>query len=412
HPARGAIVGHDDRGRRSPEAVCLHMADPSVEDARVVRARRRTERHGSAPGAAAGCPVPRHDVWERPRRVANVPWKPQVNRGGSDRQRPAGPFPGDRPRAAPDGPDRSEAVEGVRRVRRSCPARPLVHGRSASRHRNGGTAAGRDLFIRLGGWAHPGDRVEDRSGHRAPLVPACIQFRHQVRLRGEGERHCDLFLPGGVRRGRRRGHRASAWAMVGTLRLPEELPREREFRIPEFVRGPGSQGLTHADRKRGQSSRTAIAALWPAAPITPPPGCAPAPQRYKPRIGVRYEDHPGIGRNENIWDGKTAPWNTSPRVRPYSVSMVRGDLQWVATIAREIFGAYSARVSIIRSAKRLDSVSQEPLARSKGANFAETVRVCMPGGAVVGSFADSITNSRNGSRDGRPRFASSYARSR
>src|SRR2546428_6669986 len=168
----------------------------------------------------------------------------------------------------------------------------------------------------------------------------------------------------------------------------------------------------HADWRRGRSSRTAIAALWPAAPITPPPGCAPAPHRYKPRTGVRYEDHPGIGRNENIWYGKIAPWNTSPRVRPYSVSMVRGDLQWVATIARRLVVAYSARVSIIRSAKRLDSVSQEPLARSKGADFAETVTVRMPRGAAVGSFADSITNSRNGSRDGRPRFASAYARSR
>src|SRR5262249_36686329 len=29
------------------------------------------------------------------------------------------------------------------------------------------------------------------------------------------------------------------------------------------------------------------AALWPGAPVTPPPGCVPAPQRYKPSIGVR-----------------------------------------------------------------------------------------------------------------------------
>lgn len=29
------------------------------------------------------------------------------------------------------------------------------------------------------------------------------------------------------------------------------------------------------------------AQLYPAAPMTPPPGCAPAPHRYRPRIGVR-----------------------------------------------------------------------------------------------------------------------------
>src|SRR5712691_10036996 len=41
------------------------------------------------------------------------------------------------------------------------------------------------------------------------------------------------------------------------------------------------------------------------------------------------------------------------------------------------------------------------------ANFAETVSVCIPGGATLVSFADWMTNSRNGSREGRPCFASS-----
>src|SRR4030095_8772636 len=31
----------------------------------------------------------------------------------------------------------------------------------------------------------------------------------------------------------------------------------------------------------------AIAALWPGAPITPPPGCAPLPHRNRPSMGVR-----------------------------------------------------------------------------------------------------------------------------
>ena len=36
----------------------------------------------------------------------------------------------------------------------------------------------------------------------------------------------------------------------------------------------------HARRRHGlRSARTALAALWPGAPVTPPPGCAPEPQR-------------------------------------------------------------------------------------------------------------------------------------
>src|SRR2546425_3545513 len=40
-------------------------------------------------------------------------------------------------------------------------------------------------------------------------------------------------------------------------------------------------------RSPWKSSRTTIAALWPGAPVTPPPGCALLPQRYSPRTGVR-----------------------------------------------------------------------------------------------------------------------------
>src|SRR5436309_1286112 len=94
-----------------------------------------------------------------------------------------------------------------------------------------------------------------------------------------------------------------------------------------------------------------------------------------------------------------APWNTSPRVRPYSCSIVSGERQCIATTARRMFGAYCSRSSTIRSANTLASVSQDPVARLNGANFAEIVRVCIPGCATVGSFADSITDSCNCSRD-------------
>src|SRR5262249_48169937 len=36
-------------------------------------------------------------------------------------------------------------------------------------------------------------------------------------------------------------------------------------------------------------------AFAPGAPVIPPPGCVPAPQRYRPVIGVRYCAHPRNG---------------------------------------------------------------------------------------------------------------------
>ena len=46
--------------------------------------------------------------------------------------------------------------------------------------------------------------------------------------------------------------------------------------------------------------RISRAALYPGAPITPPPGCAPDPHRYRPRTGVRYRAQPATGRRKNI----------------------------------------------------------------------------------------------------------------
>ncbi len=50
--------------------------------------------------------------------------------------------------------------------------------------------------------------------------------------------------------------------------------------------GRKASRAVHA-RSPGKSSRTTIAALWPGAPVTPPPGCALLPHRYSPRTGVR-----------------------------------------------------------------------------------------------------------------------------
>ena len=59
--------------------------------------------------------------------------------------------------------------------------------------------------------------------------------------------------------------------------------------------------------KRRQSPKISRAALWPGAPITPPPGCVPEPQRYKRPTGVRYCAHPGTGRRKNSWSRLISP---------------------------------------------------------------------------------------------------------
>jgi hypothetical protein len=44
----------------------------------------------------------------------------------------------------------------------------------------------------------------------------------------------------------------------------------------------------HLSRHRPKSLKTTRAQFLPGAPITPPPGCVPAPHKYRPGNGVRY----------------------------------------------------------------------------------------------------------------------------
>ncbi len=55
------------------------------------------------------------------------------------------------------------------------------------------------------------------------------------------------------------------------------------------------------------SRRISRAALRPAAPLTPPPGCAPAPHKYRPSIGIRYCAAPPTGRTNRNWSRVSSP---------------------------------------------------------------------------------------------------------
>src|SRR5262249_26016121 len=61
---------------------------------------------------------------------------------------------------------------------------------------------------------------------------------------------------------------------------------------------------------------TPAEATVPFAPLTPPPGCVPAPQRYSDAIGVRYPRDPRTGRRKNSWSGDMSPCMWWPPVSP------------------------------------------------------------------------------------------------
>jgi len=45
--------------------------------------------------------------------------------------------------------------------------------------------------------------------------------------------------------------------------------------------------MVSALERRGMSFTISRAALWPGMPLTPPPGCVPAPHMYSPGTGLR-----------------------------------------------------------------------------------------------------------------------------
>ncbi len=57
----------------------------------------------------------------------------------------------------------------------------------------------------------------------------------------------------------------------------------------------------------GQSYPTALAAFLPGVPITPPPGCVPAPHIYNPSTGVRGPP-PGVPLSQKCWSSPIEWW--------------------------------------------------------------------------------------------------------
>src|SRR6185437_13076987 len=104
------------------------------------------------------------------------------------------------------------------------------------------------------------------------------------------------------RRRSRAGNRENAGIGPGPVaeqrsdcRQIKEISNQHDFAFAEAITGARE---TRSVQARNLS--ISWAALWPGAPMTPPPGCVPLPQRNSPWIGVRYWARLASGRSENI----------------------------------------------------------------------------------------------------------------
>src|SRR6266536_1700783 len=77
-------------------------------------------------------------------------------------------------------------------------------------------------------------------------------------------------------------------SLPGALWACDDKP-DRDFRyLPTPTGRPVTRSPCHPPpRHPARSPITTRAALWPGMPVTPPPGCAPEPHRYRPASGVR-----------------------------------------------------------------------------------------------------------------------------
>src|SRR5207247_9424433 len=98
-----------------------------------------------------------------------------------------------------------------------------------------------------------------------------------------------------------------------------------------------------------------------------------------------------------------------PPGQPHSLSMSRGERTSRRSTACRRFGANEARVSRIVSPTSSFRLSQDPVRNRYGEYCEYTDSVVLPGGAKLRSVTEGRTQSRNGSREGSPHFASSHA---
>ena len=84
-----------------------------------------------------------------------------------------------------------------------------------------------------------------------------------------------------------------------------------------------------------------LAAILPGLPMTPPPGCAPAPHSRRLSTGVAGPGREaGVGRARYSWSSDIAPWKMLPPVSPNTLSSSGGGRTSLPTTLSLKPGAY------------------------------------------------------------------------
>src|SRR4051812_37748720 len=133
----------------------------------------------------------------------------------------------------------------------------------------------------------------------------------------------------------------AASAFAPYARRPAPLQRAECADELVLVHGARAAAIVRATSRVGLMA--ARAALAPAAPCTPPPGCTEAPARKRLPIGVSVRPSPGVGRKTSCWWIWAVPWLTAPPSRlALAASSAGGVKMWRARgSAREAGGRRS-----------------------------------------------------------------------
>ena len=156
----------------------------------------------------------------------------------------------------------------------------------------------------------PGDDLRTVGTRSTTLVRARTRTRWRATSGVVGDR--------GGRRVRPRGHSA---------------PARRELR--ELCELCGATATRLTALTRAIAANAARAAFAPHAPCTPPPGCADADARNRPRTGVSARPSPGTGRNTSCCENAMVPPPSAPPTRlALRASSAGGGSTWRAVIER------------------------------------------------------------------------------
>ena len=159
--------------------------------------------------------------------------------------------------------------------------------------------------------------------------------------------------------------------------------------------------------------RISRAAFWPGPPVMPPPGCVPAPQRYRPAIGVRYCAQPeNRAHGEELIERRFAVQDVAARqpIRPLEI-----DGRDHLPVLHERFDAWRVddRACASRSRPAISRCCPVLSVRQLvGRELHIDRHHVLPGGASDGSFSVGTAMSRYGSAEISPYFDASNARSR